>query len=138
MSPPMLHVRIKNYASLKAEIEAFQRIQRGSFSLLIQETLAELRDYSEAITHKATGALASSHRVYYDASHQRGYVSPDPNVMQSRRFGRPRSVSDYASIEHSRGGPHAYYERALNEYGDTIVRRGVAAYLGRLPKGVHQ
>jgi hypothetical protein len=137
-APPLIRMRIVNYASLRREIKDFQDIHRGSFSLLLRESLEELRDYAEAITHVETGALASSHRVYYDAARQRGEISPDPSVMQHRSRRPARSVETYAAVEHARGGTHAFYQRTLNEYGEAVVRRGVTAYMGRMPGGVHQ
>lgn len=139
MAAPIIRVRILNYASLRRQIEAFQEIHHGSFSLLIRETLDELKDYSAGITHVDTGTLAASHRVTFDAARQRGEISPDPSFSKRRgRLGRVQSVGQYAAAEHARGGSHAYYERALSEYGDAVVRRGVAAYLARMPGGVHQ
>jgi len=138
MAQPIIRVRIRNYASLRREIEDFQTIQRGAFSQLVRETLEEMRDYAEAITHIYTGALASSHRVDYDANHQRGEVFVDPNVMQHRARRPARSVASYAAAEHARGGSHAFYQRTLDEFGESVVRRGVAAYMGRMPGGVHQ
>jgi len=138
MAAPIIRMRILNYASLRRQIQDFQNIHRGAFSTYIKESLEEMRDYAEGITHRRTGTLAGSHRVYYDASHQRGEISPDPTVMQPRSRGRWRSVSDYAAAEHGRGGSHAYYERTLNEFGRVVVMHGVAAYLGRMPGGVHQ
>ena len=139
MPAPIIRVRITNYASLRRQIEAFQEIHRGSFSLLIRETLEELRDYAAAITHVSSGTLAASHRVTFDTAHQRGEISPDPTFARRQgRTGRIQSVEQYAAAEHARGGSHAYYQRTLSEYGDAVVRRGVSAYMARMPGGVHQ
>lgn len=136
---PIIRARIANYYSLRRQIEAFQEIHRGSFSLLIRETLEELRDYARAITHRSTGTLAESHTVYFDTAHQRGEIRPDPTFARRQgRRGRLQSVEQYAAYEHARGGDHAFYQRTLDEYGDKVVRRGVVAYMGRMPRGVHQ
>ena len=138
MAVPLLRVRIANYASLRRELSRFQEIQRGAFSELTKDVLGELRDYAEAITHRRSGTLASSHRVYFDSSHQRGYVAPDPTFAADRGRGRQQSVEEYAAYEHNRGGSHAFYDRAISEYGNSAVLRGITVYVSMMPRGVHQ
>lgn len=140
MIQPALRVRIANYYTLRHELQRFQEIERGAFTTYVLEVLNGLRDYAEDVTHQQTGTLARSHVVDYDSRHQRGEIHPDPSFVKPPmgRQGRTQSVEDYAGYEHARGGEHAFYERALHEYGNVVVMRGTAAYLGRMPGGIHQ
>jgi hypothetical protein len=84
---------------------------RGAFA---KATLRALR-YVIAITHVLSGRLKNSH-------------FPRVGVQGNQVYGSVSTNVAYASIEHARGGSHAFYERTVKEEGDAI-RGDVEAYV---------
>jgi hypothetical protein len=68
------------------------------------------------ITHRDTGALATSHRMQYAGLRGRVYLDPTAANPRSHAL-----TSVYGPIEHARGGQHAYYQRTSDEHGQRIL-----------------
>lgn len=82
-------------------------------------------------THVDTGALRASHRVYKDAAAEYRISIDENSVGFKRTFsgGHARRAvsflktppSEYGVYEHARGGSHAFYEIAYDEFGDIAL-----------------
>ncbi|HSN78206.1 MAG TPA: hypothetical protein VL334_24305 [Anaerolineae bacterium] len=114
--------------TIKGIQEAQQRNQRqiaalrpaGAFGAAVREATVQLQRYSIALTHVDTGALKSSHTMEVKALWGRIFISPS---AVNPHGGLP---ARYGPFEHARGGDHAFYDRAVAEYGQQVIDRATA------------
>jgi len=85
--------------------------------------------YAVSITHVDSGSLRASQRLSVQGL--RGRVYLDPNAVNPRSGARP---SIYGNYEHARGGSHAFYERTVEEHGNSIGDAMVQTFIGGLPR----
>jgi len=114
-------VIVKGYeAAQRANARAIQAVSAGNLGQAVQFATLEAERYSIGITHVITGTLRASERVRYDNANTRGYVYIDPTTVNPVERTRPVV---YGPFEHARGGGHAFFERTVNEAGDTVLRQ---------------
>lgn len=101
----------------------------GALGRAIRYVLMGLHRAAVALTHVESGALRASHMAEYYGTRGRIYINP---ATVNPRGQRP---VEYGVYEHARGGSHAFYTRAVNEYGPNLMKRarhmiGVAVRTG--------
>lgn len=104
-----IRIEIKQLAETQARLKRLLEdvsAQGGLRGAIAKATLRALR-YATAITHVISGRLKNSHFPRVGAQGNQVYGSVSTNVA-------------YASIEHARGGSHAFYGRTVKEEGDAI------------------
>jgi hypothetical protein len=91
----------------------------------VRDAIIALHRYATQITHvgkyAGAGALKSSHRMAVDGLY--GTVSIDPGSVSPRRTKRKAKPVEYGVYENARGGEHAFYDRTVDEIGDSMVQR---------------
>lgn len=105
----------------KRAIEALK--PSGALGRALQFVSLETHRYIVKITHRITGALASSRRMSIDYGAMRGIVFTSPSARN------PRSgalTSEYDVYEEARGGSHAAWQRTRSEIGEKVVRHGIS------------
>lgn len=106
--------------TIKGLQEAQQRNMRrvamfrpnGKIAQAIKRLTTGTHRYAVGITHVDTGSLRASHRM--EVSNDRGRIYISPSAVNPRSKQRP---AVYGVYEHQRGGSHAFYKRAVDEYG---------------------
>jgi len=114
--------------TIKGVQEAQQRNQRqiaalrpaGPFGAAVREATVQLQRYSIGLTHVDTGALKGSHTMEVKGLWGRVFLS---HSAVNPHGGRP---ARYGPFEHARGGDHAFYDRAVAEYGQQVIDRAAA------------
>ena len=101
-----------------------------AFGRAIRYATTAAHRYAVALTHVDTGALRASHRMAIEENFLRGKVYIDPSGRNPRSSVR---TAEYGPAEHARGGEHAFYERVLSEYGDTIAEEAGRMIMRGLP-----
>lgn len=114
-------VSIKGIQELQAyNIRAIAALQPdGATGRAIQHGTAALHRYATIYTHVITGSLRGSHRMAIEAKGMRGVVFIDPKTVNPRTRQKP---SDYGITEHERGGSHAFYQQAVDDYGGPVLK----------------
>lgn len=105
----------------KRAIEAVK--PSGALGRALQYMVLETHRYIIKITHRITGALASSRRMSIDYGAMRGIVFTSPSARN------PRSgalTSEYDVYEEARGGSHAAWQRTKTEVGDKVLHHGIS------------
>lgn len=118
-------------AAMNQALAALQ--PRGALGQAVQAATIGLHVYAVQITHVDIGALRASHRAQVDLSQQpRGTIFVDPSAVNPRTG---KKTVDYGAIEERRGGSHAFYNRTINERGQTILNRSGLIIEKALPRG---
>jgi len=97
----------------------------GESGEAVREAVIALHRYAVQITHvgkyEGGGALKSSHRM--DVQGLEGMVYIDPEAVSPRRGAKKPKPVMYGVYENARGGEHAFYDRTIEEIGDTVTSR---------------
>lgn len=98
----------------------------GAAGEAVRDGAVALHRHAVQITHVGQyvggGALKNSHRIKVEGLESVIYI--DPAVVSPRRVGRKKQKpSVYGVYEHERGGEHAFYDRTVNEIGDSVKHR---------------
>ena len=115
----------------KAVLKAVAAVEpRGGLGRAIQFATVAAHRSAVIKTHVITGALRASHLIDFDAVRPGGdiYINPD---ARNPRTGQRTAV--YGPIEHARGGSHAFYQRVIDEEGETIGRQAIQLIQSELP-----
>ncbi len=91
---------------------------QGAFGQAVKDVLTSLHRYAVTITHRDTGTLASSERMVYSTTENRGMIYIDPGARNPRSGERP---AVYAIHEENRGGSHMFFGRTIEEYAERAV-----------------
>ncbi len=142
-----IRVSVRGLQALqRANIQMLEAVNpRGGLGRGIRDAGVFMLRYARAITHIQTGTLAASHRmdfaqggvesffgavrfrtdvfarIYIDSSAKNPFTGQRPYI--------------YGSAEHAKGGSHRFYERAVDEAGDTAIAIVNNALMRALPKG---
>jgi hypothetical protein len=106
---------------------------RPGFAEATRQAMIQLHRHAVAITHvwvEKGGGLRASHRMELVDGGLTGIISIDPSAVNPR--GQRPSV--YGVYEHARGGAHAFYDRAIEEAGDSVANRAIAMVESRMSK----
>ncbi len=102
----------------------------GRFGRVIRDIAIRLHRRAVAVTPEESGALAAAHRIDYQEDQGRAlariFIASD--AVNPKGF-RP---AYYGPIQHTRGGAHAFYDRALQDEG------GDAAIVGQVEKEIQR
>lgn len=125
-------------SGLKITVEGLIELQRANEELIhtirpqnqlgrsVKRVLTFLHKYAVRITHRQTGALASSHVMEFLVRRKR----IEGRLFISRRTRNPSTGArpyKYGVEEHERGGTHAFYRRTVKEVGEQAVLAEIAA-----------
>lgn len=110
----------------------------GGLGRAVRGATVEAHRYAVSITHVGRywrgrrwiggGSLRASHRM--KVSDAEGRIFIDPTTVNPVTRQRP---SVYGKYEHRRGYPHNFYERTVNERGQTIASRALREVESELP-----
>lgn len=107
---------LRRIANMRPEGAAGEAVRDGAVSL---------HRHAVQITHVGQyiggGALKNSHRIKVEGLESVIYI--DPAVESPRRSGKKQKPSVYGVYEHERGGEHAFYDRTIDEIGDSVKNR---------------
>lgn len=87
----------------------------GALGRAVQYGTAAAHRAAVGMTHVDTGALRASHRMEVTGLRGRVYIDPSARNPRSRQ-----RTETYGPYEHERGGTHAFYQRTIDEQGQSI------------------
>ncbi len=99
----------------------------GALGRAVQYGTAAAHRYAVGVTHVDTGALRASHRMEVTGLRGRVYIDPSARNPRSRQ-----RTATYGPYEHDRGGEHAFYQRTIDEQGQSIEQ----AMMGLVKLGI--
>lgn len=121
----------------KLSLEGIQEVQQrnlrriasmqvnGAAEVAVKDAIIALHRYATQITHVGKyvggGALKNSHRMSLDGLEGSVYI--DPSSVSPRRGASKAKPVEYGIYENARGGEHAFYDRTINEIGETVKQR---------------